>query len=245
MAALTTSGIIAPWVLDGPINREAFETYVEKVLVPELPKDAVVIMDNLSSHKGPRIREMIEAAGATLLYLPPYSPDFNPIENAFAKLKANLRKAAERTVNGLWEAVGRIVDTYSPAESTNYFAAAGYLQPDRLTLLAPPRPAAQHLSGCRQDAEEAQRELRTLAGPTSSFRFRQRVLRNGRRDARKARASADRSRCSRSVPHSRLRRGASPRWPSCPACRLPRRLQARGRKPFIDVSGGLSLTGRS
>ena len=134
VAALTTRGIIAPWVLDGPINRDAFETYVEKVLVPELPQDAVVIMDNLSSHKGPRIREMIEAAGATLLYLPPYSPDFNPIENAFAKLKANLRKAAERTVNGLWDAVGRIVDTYSPVESTNYFVAAGYLQPDRLTL---------------------------------------------------------------------------------------------------------------
>ena len=91
-------------------------------------------MDNLSSHKGPRIRQMIEAAGATLLYLPPYSPDFNPIENAFAKLKANLRKAAERTVGGLWDAVGRTIDTYTPAESTNYFAAAGYLQPDLPTL---------------------------------------------------------------------------------------------------------------
>ena len=96
-------------------------------------------MDNLSSHKGPRIREMIEAAGASLLYLPPYSPDLNPIENAFAKLKANLRKAAERTVNGLWDAIGRIVDTYTPAESTNYFAAAGYLQPDRLTLYVEPQ----------------------------------------------------------------------------------------------------------
>jgi transposase len=85
-------------MLDGPINRDAFETYVEKVLLPELPTDAIVIMDNLSSHKGPRVPEPIEAAGATLLYLPPYSPDFNPIENAFAKLKANLRKAAERTV---------------------------------------------------------------------------------------------------------------------------------------------------
>lgn len=131
MAALTTRGIIAPWVLDGPINRDAFETYVEKVLVPELPAD---VMDNLSSHKGPRIREMIEAAGATLLYLPPYSPDLNPIENAFAKLKANLRKAAERTVGGLWDAIGRIIDIYTPTESSNYFAAAGYLQPDRLPL---------------------------------------------------------------------------------------------------------------
>lgn len=134
VAALTTRGIIAPWVLDGPINRDAFETYVEKVLIPDLPDRAIVVMDNLSSHKGPRIRELIEAAGATLLYLPPYSPDFNPIENAFARLKANLRKAAERTVGGLWDAVGRIIDTYTPAESTNYFTAAGYLQPDRLTL---------------------------------------------------------------------------------------------------------------
>ena len=118
--------MIAPWVLDGPINRNAFETYVEKVLVPKLPQGTVVIMDNLSSHKGPRVREMIEAAGATLLYLPPYSPDFNPIENAFAKLKAHLRKAAERTVDGLWGAIGRIIDTFTPAECRNYFAAAGY-----------------------------------------------------------------------------------------------------------------------
>ena len=80
---------------------------MEKVLVPELPQGAIVVMDNLSSHTGPSVREMIEAAGATLLYLPPYSPDFNPIENAFAKLKAILRKAAERTVNGLWSAIGR------------------------------------------------------------------------------------------------------------------------------------------
>jgi transposase len=83
-------------------------------------------MDNLSSHKGPRVREMIEAAGAALLYLPPYSPDFNPIENAFAKLKAHLRRAAERTVDGLWSAIGRIIDTFTPAECRNYFAAAGY-----------------------------------------------------------------------------------------------------------------------
>ena len=126
VAALTIGRMVAPWVLDGPINRDAFETYVEKVLVPELPPGAVVVMDNLSSHKGARVREMIEAAGASLLYLPPYSPDFNPIENAFAKLKALLRKAAERTVEGLWTAIGRIVDLFSPAECRNYFAAAGY-----------------------------------------------------------------------------------------------------------------------
>ena len=134
VAGLRSAGMVAPFVIDGPINREAFETYVEKVLVPELAPGDVVVMDNLSSHKGPRVRLLIETAGANLLYLPPYSPDFNPIENAFAKLKANLRKAAERTVGGLWDAVGRIIDTYTPAESTNYFAAAGYLQPDRLTL---------------------------------------------------------------------------------------------------------------
>jgi transposase len=126
VAGLTAAGLIAPWVLDGPINRDAFETYVEKVLLPELPKGALVIMDNLSSHKGPRVRELIEAAGATLLYLPPYSPDFNPIENAFAKLKALLRKAAERTLKALWLAIGSIIDTFTPIECRNYFAAAGY-----------------------------------------------------------------------------------------------------------------------
>ena len=113
-------------MLDGPINRDAFETYVEKVLVPELKPGDIVIMDNLSSHKGPRVRRMIEAAGASLLYLPPYSPDFNPIENAFAKLKALLRKAAERTIDGLWNAIGRIIDCFTPAECRNYFIAAGY-----------------------------------------------------------------------------------------------------------------------
>ena len=126
LAGLATRGMIAPFVLDGPINKNAFETYVAKVLVPELRPGDIVILDNLSSHKGPRVREMIEAANAGLLYLPPYSPDFNPIENAFSKLKAHLRKAAERTVDGLWAAIGRIIDTFTPAECTNYFAAAGY-----------------------------------------------------------------------------------------------------------------------
>jgi transposase len=96
------------------------------VLAPELRPGDIVIMDNLSSHKGPRVREMIEAADANLLYLPPYSPDFNPIENAFSKLKAHLRKAAERTVNGLWDAIACIIDTFTPAECRNFFAAAGY-----------------------------------------------------------------------------------------------------------------------
>src|SRR3712207_1843060 len=106
--------------------RSAFEVYVERVLVPELSPGDVVIMDNLSSHKGPRVRALIETAGASLLYLPPYSPDFNPIENAFAKLKALLRKAAERTVKGLWATIGRLLDLFTPQECANYFAAAGY-----------------------------------------------------------------------------------------------------------------------
>lgn len=126
VGALTLRGFIAPWVLDGPINRDAFETYVQKVLVPELRPGDIVVMDNLGSHKGPGVRAAIEAAGARLLYLPPYSPDFNPIENAFAKLKAALRSAAARTIDALWAAIGRIVDAFTPTECANYFAAAGY-----------------------------------------------------------------------------------------------------------------------
>ncbi len=126
MAGLRRDGIVAPFVLDGPINRDAFEAYVAQVLAPELRAGDTVITDNLPSHKGPRVRELIEDAGASLLYLPPYSPDFNPIENALAKLKALLRKAAERTVEGLWTAIGRLVDVFTPRECTNYFAAAGY-----------------------------------------------------------------------------------------------------------------------
>lgn len=126
VGALPLRGFIAPFVLDGPINRDAFETYVAKVLVPELRPGDIVVMDNLSSHKGRRVREMIELAGACLLYLPPYSPDFNPIENAFAKLKALLRKAAERSVDGLWNAIGRLIDMFPPTECANYFNAAGY-----------------------------------------------------------------------------------------------------------------------
>jgi transposase len=130
VGALTLRGMIAPFVLSGPINRDAFEAYVENVLAPELREGDIVVMDNLSSHKGPRTRALIEAAGARLLFLPPYSPDFNPIENAFAKLKTLLRKAAERTVDGLWAAIGRLVDTFTHTECTNYFTACGY-DPDR------------------------------------------------------------------------------------------------------------------
>ena len=126
VAGLRLSGMIAPMVLDGPINGAMFTAYVEQFLVPELKPGDIVIMDNLGSHKAPAIRTAIEAAGAKLLYLPPYSPDFNPIENAFARLKALLRKAAKRTVEGLWTEIGRLVDLFTPQECANYFAAAGY-----------------------------------------------------------------------------------------------------------------------
>ena len=126
VAGLRLSGMVAPMVLDGPINRIAFQAYVEQVLVPELRPGDIVVMDNLSSHKGSAVRQAIEAVGAKLLYLPPYSPDFNPIENAFAKLKTLLRAAAERTVEALWHRIGDLLDCFTPEECANYFAAAGY-----------------------------------------------------------------------------------------------------------------------
>ena len=126
VAGLRVGGIAAPFVVDKPINRIAFETYVEKVLVPSLRPGDIVIMDNLSSHKGPRVRELIEAAGASLRYLPPYSPDLNPIENAFSKLKALLRKAAARTVDALWSTIGNLIKLFTPQQCRNYFAAARY-----------------------------------------------------------------------------------------------------------------------
>ena len=126
VAGLRLTGMMATMVLDGPINRDAFQAYVEQVLVRELRPGDTVIMDNLSSHKGVAIRQAIEAAGARLVFLPPYSPDFNPIENAFAKLKALLRAAAERTVDALWTTIGSLIDRFTPDECANYFAAAGY-----------------------------------------------------------------------------------------------------------------------
>jgi len=112
--------------LDGPINGAAFQAYVDQVLVPELKAGDIVVIDNLGSHTGPSVRAAIEAAGAKLLNLPPYSPDFNPIENAFAKLEALLRKAAEPTVEQLWDKIGALLAEFSPTECANYFAAAGY-----------------------------------------------------------------------------------------------------------------------
>ena len=126
IAGLRNSGIVAPFVIDRPVNRAVFEAWVEHVLVPTLRTGDVVVMDNLASHKGPRVRALIEAAGAELRYLPPYSPDFNPIEKAFAKLKALLRKEAARTVDALCAAIGQLIDLITPAECVNMFAATGY-----------------------------------------------------------------------------------------------------------------------
>jgi len=116
----------APMVLDGPMNGAAFRAYVEQVLVPTLQPGDIVIMDNLPAHKNAAIRAAIEATGATLRYLPPYSPDLNPIENAFAKLKALLRKAEARTRDELWGAVTKALAGFPASQCTNYFAAAGY-----------------------------------------------------------------------------------------------------------------------
>lgn len=126
VAGLRMTGMVAPMVLDGPINGDWFEAYVRQVLVPDLGRGDVVIMDNLSSHKRASVREAIEAAGARLMFLPPYSPDFNPIEKAFARLKAMLRKAGERTVPALWSLIGSLVDIFQPVECANYFSSCGY-----------------------------------------------------------------------------------------------------------------------
>jgi len=125
-AGLRCNGLVAPWVLDGPMNGEAFLVYVEKVLVPNLTAGDIVVVDNLPAHKVEGVRAQIEAAGAILLYLPPYSPDLNPIEMAFAKLKALLRKAAARTRDSLWDAIGQVLDAFAPDECANYLTHAGY-----------------------------------------------------------------------------------------------------------------------
>lgn len=126
VAGLRLSGIDAPMLLDGAMDGDAFEAYARQVLVPTLRPGDVVIMDNLSVHKRPAVREAIEAAGARLLFLPPYSPDFNPIEFAFSKLKALLRAAAERTKDALWDAVAWAIERITPQDSANMFTATGY-----------------------------------------------------------------------------------------------------------------------
>ena len=125
-AGLRLSGMVAPMVLDGAMNGPAFKAYVEQVLVPELKPGDIVVMDNLPAHKVTGVRQAIEGVKAHLLYLPPYSPDFNPIEMAFSKLKALLRKTAPRTIDHLWETIGSLISAFSPDECINYFAAAGY-----------------------------------------------------------------------------------------------------------------------
>jgi len=125
-AGLRRDGLVAPFVLDGPMNGDAFRIYVEQFLVPTLKPGDIVVMDNLPAHKGDDVRRLIDEAEAELRFLPPYSPDLNPIEMAFAQLKSHLRKAAERTVPALWDRIGQCLDEITPQACANYFAHAGY-----------------------------------------------------------------------------------------------------------------------
>ena len=126
LAALRCDRIEAPCVIDGPINGESFLAYVEQLLVPTLKPGDIVIIDNLGSHKGKAVRRAIRQAGARLFFLPPYSPDLNPIEQVFAKLKTLLRKAAERTVEATWKRIGALLNAFTSQECANYFRNAGY-----------------------------------------------------------------------------------------------------------------------
>ena len=126
VAGLRSTGLVAPLVLDGPMNGSAFLAYAEQFLAPTLRPGDVVVMDNLGAHKVAGVRKAIRAAGASILYLPPYSPDLNPIEQAFAKFKALLRQTAARTKDALWTAIGRILDAFGPNECRNYLANSEY-----------------------------------------------------------------------------------------------------------------------
>jgi transposase len=126
VAALRHDRIVAPWLLDGPMNGERFRVYVEQVLVPTLKPDDLVVMDNLGSHKGSAVRRAIRQAGAKLFLLPKYSPDLNPIEQVFAKLKHLLRKAAARTSDAVCATIGTLLGTYTPEECANYLKHSGY-----------------------------------------------------------------------------------------------------------------------
>ena len=126
IAGLGQGGVVAPWVLDGAMNRASFEAYVEHELAPALRPGQIVIADNLSSHKSARAIAFLRAQGNDLIFLPPYSPDLNPIEMAFSKLKTLIRKAAARTYQALWSTVGRVCDLFPKQECLNYFKAAGY-----------------------------------------------------------------------------------------------------------------------
>jgi len=127
IAALRYDRISAPWVIDSPINGELFTLYVEKVLAPTLTRGEVVILDNLGSHKGKLARDAIRAKGAHLLFLPPYSPDLNPIEQVFAKLKHLIRAAEPRDVEATWRKVGELLDLFSAQECANYLKNSGYV----------------------------------------------------------------------------------------------------------------------
>ena len=127
IAALRHDRISAPWIIDGPINGELFTIYVEQVLAPTLARGDIVILDNLGSHKGKAARNAIRARGAHLLFLPPYSPDLNPIEQLFAKLKHLLRDAQPRDIEATWRKLGELLDLFSPQECANYFKNSGYV----------------------------------------------------------------------------------------------------------------------
>lgn len=131
LCGLRTTGLVAPLVLDRAINGRAFLAYIRQFLAPELSPGDIVVLDNLSSHKVSGVRETVEARGATLLYLPPYSPDLNPIELAFSKLKRLLRDAAERTVEALWQTIGKLLDRFTPQECENYIRHCGFTQSAR------------------------------------------------------------------------------------------------------------------
>ena len=126
LAALRHDRLTAPCVIDGPINGESFLAYVEQILLPTLAPGDIVVIDNLGSHKGAAIRKAIRSVGARLLFLPPYSPDLNPIEQVFSKMKTLLRKAEERTTEAVWRRIGTLLNSFSPDECANYFRNAGY-----------------------------------------------------------------------------------------------------------------------
>ena len=126
IAGLRCGALTAPWVINAPMDRAIFDAYVQTQLVPTLEKGDIVILDNLPAHKSPVAEKAVRDKGAWMLFLPPYSPDLNPIEMAFAKLKAHLRAMAMRTIDELWKAIGKICDLFSPKECENYFKAAGY-----------------------------------------------------------------------------------------------------------------------
>lgn len=213
IAALRHDRLDAPWVIDGPINRDLFDLYIETQLAPTLQPGDVIILDNLSVHKSPKAAQILKDIGCWFLPLPPYSPDLNPIEMAFAKLKALLRKAAARTYDDLWKAVGTVCDIFTDDECLNYFIAAGY-KPDWEGLSLSLRPL-QHLdvASDRRGGAHSGLEGGMWLGSVSQRR-RQASVGLIRRDARQCRD----------------------RWPA----RGRHRCRGAGRTPFADGGGGSS-----